>query len=87
LRLRTGAELADVLLSSGEDARTGPGARTIRAGVGLALCARDMRPPAKTPGGRRQDCPARGRAGGASHVSSRLRVLGKWDIRSSTLIC
>jgi hypothetical protein len=25
-------------------------------------------------GGRRQDCPARGRAGGASHVSSRLRV-------------
>ena len=41
---RTVRELADVLLSSGEDARTGPGARSIVAGVGLVECARDMRP-------------------------------------------
>ena len=33
-----------MLLSSGEDARTGPGARTILAGDGLVACARDMRP-------------------------------------------
>lgn len=31
------AELADVLLSSGEDAGTGPGARSIVAGGGLVV--------------------------------------------------
>jgi hypothetical protein len=63
-----------MLLGSGEDAGTGPGALSKIVAFGLVVCARDMRPPSKTPGGRRQDCPARGRAGGASHVSSRHRV-------------
>ncbi len=33
-----------MLLSSGEDARTGPGARSIAVVLGLVECARDMRP-------------------------------------------
>ena len=37
-------ELADVLLSSGEDAGTGPGALSKIAALGLVACARDMRP-------------------------------------------
>ena len=74
-------ELADMLLSSGEDARTGPGARTIAVVLGLVACARGMRPlgeDAEGDGG--QDGRARGRADAASHVCSRLRVPGKYAL-------
>jgi len=61
-----------------------PGRTNHTAGVGLVACARDMRPPSRTPGGRRPRWPARGRAEAASHVSSRLRVIWQSDILRAT---
>jgi hypothetical protein len=50
-------ELAGMPLGPGKDARTGPGAPNIAVVLGLAACARDMRPLAKTPGTGGQNSP------------------------------
>ena len=55
-------ELADMLLSSGEDAGTGPGARSIAAGVGLVHVRPGHAPPVEDAGGTGPRWPARGRA-------------------------
>ena len=59
-----------MLLGSGADAGTGPGARGILVGRSLVVCARDMRPPPKTAGGRGQDCPHAGTRAEAPRTSA-----------------
>ena len=63
-------ELADMPLGFGEDAETGPGARSFACLEASFLCAQDMRPPSKTPGGRGQDSPHAGTRAEASRTSA-----------------